>query len=68
MSAGTLGRIVSAPFHKVMFRDFFIGDQLTSLILVVIDIFNMFCFYTLDAWTGALTNDICACELLLVFP
>jgi hypothetical protein len=43
---------VTAPFHPVFFRDFFVGDQLTSLVPFVIDMVDTLCFFTADAWTG----------------
>jgi hypothetical protein len=39
----TLGKIVTAPFHMVDFKDFYTGDQLTSLVNVFNDICYSFC-------------------------
>jgi hypothetical protein len=43
-----LGRVVSAPFFRVGFADFWLGDQLTSLELIFFDIEYFFCFYIYD--------------------
>jgi len=43
-----LGRVVCAPFFRVGFADFWLGDQLTSLELIFFDIEYFFCFYIYD--------------------
>ncbi|CAF1331126.1 unnamed protein product [Adineta ricciae] len=43
-----LGRIICAPFYRVGFADFWLGDQLTSLELIFFDIEYFFCFYIYD--------------------
>ena len=43
-----LGRIFCAPFYRVGFADFWLGDQLTSLELIFFDIEYFFCFYIYD--------------------
>ncbi len=44
----TLGRVICAPFYRVGFADFWLGDQLTSLELLFFDIEYFFCFYIYD--------------------
>lgn len=46
-----------APFKPVVFKDFFIADQLTSLAIVFYDVQFTTCFYSVDAW-----NDGSTCE------
>jgi hypothetical protein len=41
----TLGRIVSSGYHMVQFRDFFIADELSSLVYFIVTIQFMFCSY-----------------------
>lgn len=43
-----LGRVACAPFYRVGFADFWMGDQLTSLELIFFDIEYFFCFYIYD--------------------
>jgi hypothetical protein len=44
----TLVRIICAPFYRVSFADFWLGDQLTSLELLFFDMEYFFCFYIYD--------------------
>eukprot|EP01114_Cavostelium_apophysatum_P021331 TRINITY_DN7416_c0_g1_i1.p1 TRINITY_DN7416_c0_g1~~TRINITY_DN7416_c0_g1_i1.p1 ORF type:complete len:676 (+),score=123.95 TRINITY_DN7416_c0_g1_i1:792-2819(+) len=48
----TFGRIVAAPFMPVEFRDFFVADQLNSVVIVLTDFEYVVCFFSYDAWTG----------------
>jgi len=48
----TLARIVTAPFWPVEFRDFFLADQLLSIVIVLYDLEFSICFFLYDAWTG----------------
>ncbi len=48
----TLGRIVCAPFFFVLFKDFILADQLTSIAIVLFDLEFTLCFYSYDAWSG----------------
>lgn len=48
----TLGRIVTAPLYKVVFRDFFMADQLVSITLVLQDIDFTICYFTTCAFRG----------------
>jgi len=43
-----IGRVICAPFYRVGFADFWLGDQLTSLELIFFDIEYFFCFYIYD--------------------
>ncbi|EGG13707.1 SPX domain-containing protein [Cavenderia fasciculata] len=47
----TFGRIFSAPFLAVKFKDFFFGDQLTSLAVVLSDLQYIVCYFVYDLWT-----------------
>ncbi len=47
-----LGRIVCAPFFPVRFTDFFLADQLTSLVIALYDLEFSLCFVFSDVWTG----------------
>lgn len=47
-----LFRVVTAPFHHVGFADFWLADQLNSLVVVLMDLEYMICFYSLELdWT-----------------
>jgi hypothetical protein len=48
----TLVRIICSPFLKVVFRDFYLADQLTSISIVLYDLEFTLCFFFSDAWTG----------------
>ena len=46
-------RIFTAPFHHVGFADFWLADQLNSLVTVLLDFEFMACFYTFEVdWLG----------------
>ena len=47
-----IGRIIAAPFIGVRFRDFFLGDQLCSLVLVFNDLQFTTCFVLWGAWNN----------------
>eukprot|EP00698_Gefionella_okellyi_P013123 TRINITY_DN3575_c0_g2_i2.p1 TRINITY_DN3575_c0_g2~~TRINITY_DN3575_c0_g2_i2.p1 ORF type:complete len:548 (-),score=90.58 TRINITY_DN3575_c0_g2_i2:1101-2744(-) len=47
-----LFRVVTAPFYKVVFSDFFLADQLNSLVLLLYDLEYVLCYYFADAWWG----------------
>ncbi|CAF3751375.1 unnamed protein product [Adineta steineri] len=53
-----LGHIICAPFYRVGFADFWLGDQLTSLELIFFDIEYFFCFYIYDVgwWSVSPTS------------
>jgi xenotropic and polytropic retrovirus receptor 1 len=44
-----LGRIVCAPFCYVNFADFWIADQLNSIVPAFMDMQYFFCFYTTNS-------------------
>ncbi|XP_030607136.1 xenotropic and polytropic retrovirus receptor 1 homolog [Archocentrus centrarchus] len=47
-----LFRVVTAPFHRVGFADFWLADQLNSLGVVLMDLEYMICFYSFELdWT-----------------
>ncbi|XP_015237198.1 PREDICTED: xenotropic and polytropic retrovirus receptor 1 homolog [Cyprinodon variegatus] len=47
-----LFRVVTAPFHHVGFADFWLADQLNSLVVVLMDLEYMVCFYSFEMdWT-----------------
>uniref|UniRef100_A0A8C6LN07 Xenotropic and polytropic retrovirus receptor 1b n=1 Tax=Nothobranchius furzeri TaxID=105023 RepID=A0A8C6LN07_NOTFU len=47
-----LFRVVTAPFHHVGFADFWLADQLNSLVVVLMDLEYMICFYSSELdWT-----------------
>lgn len=55
-----LGRIILAPLFYVNFADFWLADQLNSLVVVFVDFQYFICFYlTNDNWMEA--NDINVC-------
>ncbi|XP_016119903.1 xenotropic and polytropic retrovirus receptor 1 homolog, partial [Sinocyclocheilus grahami] len=41
-------RVVTAPFHRVGFADFWLADQLNSLVVVLMDLEYMICFYSME--------------------
>ena len=41
-------RVVTAPFHRVEFADFWLADQLNSLGMVLMDLEYMICYYSMD--------------------
>ncbi|XP_013073441.2 xenotropic and polytropic retrovirus receptor 1 homolog [Biomphalaria glabrata] len=48
-----LFRIVTAPFHHVGFADFWLADQLNSLVTVLLDLEYLICYYSFDVkWLG----------------
>eukprot|EP01116_Phalansterium_solitarium_P024433 TRINITY_DN8958_c0_g1_i1.p1 TRINITY_DN8958_c0_g1~~TRINITY_DN8958_c0_g1_i1.p1 ORF type:complete len:766 (+),score=185.10 TRINITY_DN8958_c0_g1_i1:50-2299(+) len=49
----TLFSIVIAPFRSVQFRDFFMADQLLSILIVLLDIEYTICFFAYDVWTDS---------------
>eukprot|EP00698_Gefionella_okellyi_P013121 TRINITY_DN3575_c0_g1_i1.p1 TRINITY_DN3575_c0_g1~~TRINITY_DN3575_c0_g1_i1.p1 ORF type:complete len:851 (-),score=176.14 TRINITY_DN3575_c0_g1_i1:66-2618(-) len=46
-------RIVSAPLTAVGFADFFVADQLNSLVLLLYDLEYVICYYSADVWYGS---------------
>ncbi|KAK9500665.1 hypothetical protein O3M35_001890 [Rhynocoris fuscipes] len=53
-----LGRIVASPFFYVGFADFWLADQLTSLVPAMVDLVSFVCYYVkIDNWHKA--TDTC---------
>ena len=48
----TICSIIIAPAREVKFRDFFLADQLASLVIVLYDLEFVICILTYDFWTG----------------
>uniref|UniRef100_A0A8C8G5E7 Xenotropic and polytropic retrovirus receptor 1a n=1 Tax=Oncorhynchus tshawytscha TaxID=74940 RepID=A0A8C8G5E7_ONCTS len=47
-----LFRVFTAPFHRVEFADFWLADQLNSLVIVLMDLEYLICFYSFELkWT-----------------
>ena len=51
---GTIRRLVTAPYHAVKFKDFYLGDQFCSLVVVLFDLDFMICFFGVDFWHNCL--------------
>ena len=45
-------RVFTAPFHRVEFADFWLADQLNSLVIVLMDLEYLICFYIFDLQWG----------------
>ncbi|XP_060785345.1 xenotropic and polytropic retrovirus receptor 1 homolog isoform X3 [Neoarius graeffei] len=59
-----LFRVVTAPFHRVGFADFWLADQLNSLVVVLMDLEYLICFYSLELnWLNSskrvMSNNTC---------
>uniref|UniRef100_A0A8C7L5X3 Xenotropic and polytropic retrovirus receptor 1 homolog n=1 Tax=Oncorhynchus kisutch TaxID=8019 RepID=A0A8C7L5X3_ONCKI len=58
-----LFRVVTAPFHRVEFADFWLADQLNSLGVVLMDLEYLICFYSFELdWKqqdGLLQDSVC---------
>ncbi|KAJ8299891.1 hypothetical protein KUTeg_021410 [Tegillarca granosa] len=53
-------RIFTAPFHHVGFADFWLADQLNSLVTVLLDFEYMVCFYAFEVdWLGNTGEPVC---------
>jgi hypothetical protein len=50
------GRVITAPFWQVRFIDFYLGDQFTSMVVVLYDLEFALCYIFSDVWTG---NNVC---------
>ncbi|KAM9975156.1 hypothetical protein ACTFIW_008634 [Dictyostelium discoideum] len=46
----TVFRVLTAPIKSVKFKDFFMGDQLSSLVLMIVQFAQFVCFYTYDVY------------------
>ncbi|BES98813.1 unnamed protein product [Nesidiocoris tenuis] len=55
-----MGRIVAAPFFYVGFADFWLADQLTSLVPALVDMVFFSCYYsTIEDWNRAIDSVDC---------
>lgn len=45
-------RVFTAPFHRVEFADFWLADQLNSLVFVLMDLEYLICFYIFELQWG----------------
>ncbi|KAI1891935.1 hypothetical protein AGOR_G00148830 [Albula goreensis] len=43
-----LFRVFTAPFHRVEFADFWLADQLNSLVIVLMDLEYLVCYYSFE--------------------
>ena len=52
---------MTAPFHHVAFADFWLADQLNSLVVAILDMEYLACFYALDFYSvqGKYSNHEC---------
>uniref|UniRef100_A0A8C4HQU8 Xenotropic and polytropic retrovirus receptor 1a n=1 Tax=Dicentrarchus labrax TaxID=13489 RepID=A0A8C4HQU8_DICLA len=49
-----LFRVFTAPFHRVEFADFWLADQLNSLVFVLMDLEYLICFYIFELqWSNS---------------
>lgn len=47
-------RVFTAPFHRVEFADFWLADQLNSLVVVLMDLEYLICFYIFELqWSNS---------------
>eukprot|EP00064_Thunnus_orientalis_P015875 superscaffoldBa00003032_g15936 len=47
-------RVFTAPFHRVEFADFWLADQLNSLVVVLMDMEYLICFYIFELqWSNS---------------
>ena len=54
----TIFRVVTAPFHKVTFGDFWFADQLNSLVIVLLDVEYLICYCSMD-WSLPPSSQSC---------
>ncbi|CAL1539547.1 unnamed protein product [Lymnaea stagnalis] len=55
-----LFRIFTAPFHHVGFADFWLADQLNSLVTVLLDLEYLICYYAFEVeWLGDKRQSVC---------
>ncbi|PVD21893.1 hypothetical protein C0Q70_17696 [Pomacea canaliculata] len=55
-----LFRILTAPFHHVGFADFWLADQLNSLVTVMLDLEFLVCYYAFEVkWLGPDREQVC---------
>ncbi|XP_035220946.1 LOW QUALITY PROTEIN: xenotropic and polytropic retrovirus receptor 1-like [Stegodyphus dumicola] len=62
-----LGRIIAAPFFHVGFADFWLADQLNSLVPVLVDFQYFVCFYATDLdWHVNTDSNKCVDDIGLI--
>ena len=61
-----LGKISLAPFFDVKFVDVWIGDQLVSMTVALVDVFNMFRYFSGPKVCHHLISFIKTCILLII--
>lgn len=52
IGVGSFGRVVLTPVVQIGFRDFFVADQMNSLVIVFYDIEYSICYFVSDLWLG----------------
>ncbi|XP_045461774.1 xenotropic and polytropic retrovirus receptor 1 [Harmonia axyridis] len=64
-----LGRIVTTPFVYVTFAEFWIADQLNSLVCLFVDMQYFICFYlTIPDWDKGVDNNLCIENHMIIRP
>ncbi|XP_055586228.1 xenotropic and polytropic retrovirus receptor 1 [Uranotaenia lowii] len=65
----TIGRMVAAPFFHVSFADFWLADQLNSLVTALLDFQFLSCFYVMNGnWLEAGNTRQCMEESFIIRP
>ena len=64
----TLFRVSTAPFHAVHFADFWLADQLNSLVVPLLDFQYLVCFYVYDWYQDADEAPMCTNPQNIVRP
>ncbi|XP_055841829.1 xenotropic and polytropic retrovirus receptor 1 [Episyrphus balteatus] len=63
------GRMIAAPFFHVGFADFWLGDQLNSLVTALLDFEYLVCFYITNGdWAQANNTSVCLEKDFLIRP
>lgn len=65
----TIGRMISAPFYPVQFADFWLADQLNSLVTALMDFQFLTCFYVTNGdWLSAGDSRQCMEDDFIIRP
>lgn len=65
----TIGRMISAPFYPVQFADFWLADQLNSLVTALMDFQFLTCFYITNGdWLSAGDSRQCMEDDFIIRP
>ncbi|XP_062699161.1 solute carrier family 53 member 1-like [Aedes albopictus] len=65
----TIGRMVAAPFFHVSFADFWLADQLNSLVTALLDFQFLTCFYVTNGnWLDAGNTSQCMEQNYIIRP